>query len=125
MTAPYNLNKGEIMLTSAEAKSLGGIARQVRALLVGIDKLPEAFEQVEGLEVSLATAKKEKQLVESDTAALRATFAKLDADYRQLQTLYAGLDGTYRAKKEQLELTLSTVLGDLAEAQQLKQEAEE
>lgn len=112
------------MLTTAEAKSLGGIARQVRALLAGIDKLPDAFEQVEGLEVQLATAKKEKLAVESDLAALKASLAKLGEDYQRLQSRYAQLDADYRAKKESLEATLSTTLADLATAQQLKQDTE-
>jgi chromosome segregation ATPase len=124
MTAPYNLNKGEIMLTSAEAKSLGGIARQVRALLVGIDKLPDAFDQVEGLEVQLAAAKKEKLAVEADTAALKATLTQLNEDYRRLQAQYAGLNAEYRTRKDRLESGLSTLLTDVAEAEQRKLEIE-
>ena len=44
------------MITAAEGKSLGGISRQVRALLTGIEKLPEAFDEVEALEIRLARA---------------------------------------------------------------------
>lgn len=113
------------MLTAAEAKSLGGITRQIRGLLQGIDQLPEAFEQVEGLEVSLATAKKEKQIVESDTAALKTTFAKLDGDYQRLQTQYASLDEEYRDKRQQLEDSLVGLRADLAAGQLLRQETED
>lgn len=113
------------MLTAAEAKSLGGIARQVRALLTGIDKLPDAFDQVEGLEVRLATAKREKLTVEADVAAMRAVFVKLDLDYQSLQKQYGQLDQEYRVKQRQLESTLNTVQTELAAAQQLKHDTEE
>ena len=113
------------MLTAAEAKSLGGIARQVRALLTGIDKLPDAFEAIEGAEVQLATVKKEQLRVEADVAATRATFAKLDADMQRLQVRYAQLDQEYHAKQQALEARLSTTRAELTAAQALKRETEE
>ena len=112
------------MITAAEAKSLGGISRQVRALLTGIEKLPEAFDEVEALEVRLATAKREQLTVVADIAALRATFAKLDGDYQTLQKRYTQLDGEYRTKEQQIEDSLSTARAELAATQQLKRDTE-
>lgn len=113
------------MLTAAEAKSLGGIARQVRALLVGIDKLPEAFDEIGRLETRLAEAQQEHRKAEADVVASRATFLKLDADVQRLQAQYAQLDQEYRAKKQALDATLTTTQAEIAAAQALKQETEE
>ncbi|TKB91785.1 MAG: hypothetical protein E8D41_09935 [Nitrospira sp.] len=113
------------MMTAQEAKSLGGIARQVRALLTGIDKLPDAFDEVEGLEVRLATAKREQLTVEADVAAVRAAFAKLDGDYQRLQTRYSQLATEYRDKEQTLDATLSTKREKLAEIERLIPETEE
>jgi chromosome segregation ATPase len=113
------------MLTTADAKALGGIARQIRGLLHGIDQLPEAFEQVEGFEVRLSEAKKAKLAIDADVAALRASFTKLDEDYTNLRQQYARLDTDHASRKRELEASLSTLLADVAAAQQLKQEAED
>lgn len=113
------------MLSAAEARSLGGIARQVRALLTGIDKLPEAFDEAERLDVRLATAKREQLQVEADIAASRAAFAKLDGDFQTLQRQYAELDAEYRTKQQALETTLRTTRAEVAAAQTLKQDTEE
>ena len=113
------------MMTTTEAKSLGGIARQVRALLNGIDKLPEAIDEVEGLEGRRDAAKREHRALESDIATLRAVFDTLDADYRALQKQYGQLDQEYRDKKQTLEASLNTVRGDLDAANQLKQELDD
>lgn len=107
------------MITAAEAKSLGGISRQVRALLTGIDKLPEAFDEVEALEIRLATAKREQLTVVADIAALRATFAKLDGDYQRLQQKFGQLEGEYRTKEQTLEATLSATREKLAVIEEL------
>jgi predicted nucleic acid-binding Zn-ribbon protein len=112
------------MITAAEAKSLGGISRQVRALLTGIDKLPEAFDEVEALDIRLATAKREQLTVVADIAALRATFAKLDGDYQRLQQKYGQLEGEYRTKEQNLEATLSATREKLAVIEQLIPETE-
>ena len=113
------------MMTAAEAKSLGGIARQVRALLNGIDKLPEAFDEVEGLEGRRDAAKREHRAVEADITASRAALSTLDADYQVLQKQYEQLDQQYRDKKQTLEGSLNTVRGDLDAANQLKQELDD
>ena len=112
------------MITAAEAKSLGGISRQVRALLTGIDKLPEAFDEVEALEIRLATAKREQLTVVADIAALRATFAKLDGDYQRLQQKYGQLEGEYRAKEQTIDAALSAKREKLAVIEQLIPETE-
>ena len=112
------------MITAAEAKSLGGISRQVRALLTGIDKLPEAFDEVEALEIRLATAKREQLTVVADIAALRATFAKLDGDYQRLQQKYGQLEGEYRAKAQTIDAALSAKREKLAVIEQLIPETE-
>ena len=111
-------------LTAQEARSLSGIARQVRALLAGIDKLPEAFSEVEAMEVRIAEAKQEKLTVEADIAALRADFTKLDGEYRSLQQRYDGLRDEYKAKREELEASCCTLQADVEAAKQLKQETE-
>jgi chromosome segregation ATPase len=113
------------MITAAEAKQLGGVARQVRALLLGIDKLPEAFDEVEGLEVRLATAKRELRDVDAQMTASKLAAAKLDSDYRDLQVRYGQLDAEYRDKQAQLEASLSTLLAEVAAAQDLKRETEQ
>ena len=112
------------MMTAAEAKSLGGIARQVRALLNGIDKLPEAFDEVEGLEGRRDAAKREHRAVEADITASRAAVASLDQDYEVLRQQYATLDSEHRSKKDQLEATLSTTRAELAAMENLKRETE-
>ena len=113
------------MMTAAEARSLGGIARQVRGLLNGIDQLPEAFEEVERMEGRRDAATREHRAVEADVAALRTAFTKLDQDYQSLQTQYGRLDQEHRAKQAQLDASLSTVRTELAAAQKLKHETEE
>jgi predicted nucleic acid-binding Zn-ribbon protein len=113
-----------MMLTVQEAKSLGNISRQIRGLLSGIDRLPEAFDEVEALEIRLATAKREQLTVVADIAALRATFAKLDGDYQRLQQKFGQLEGEYRAKEQVLEATLAGKREKLAVIEQLIPETE-
>lgn len=113
------------MITAAEAKQLGGLARQVRGLLLGIDKLPDAFNEAEGLEVRLATAKQELRDVDSQIAASKLGASQLDKDYQELQTRYGQLDADYRQKEADLKSSLSTLLAAVAAAQQLKEETEQ
>ena len=112
------------MMTAQEAKSLGGIARQVRALLAGIDKLPDAFDEVEGLEARLATAKRDTRTVEADAVTVRAALTKLDQDYQRLQAQYGQLDQEYRSKQQALDSTLTATRAEVAAAQQLKHDTE-
>ena len=70
-------------LTAAEARSLGAIARQMRALFVGVDKLPEAFEAAENLEARVTAAHEQLRDVEASTARAKAELADAEAQTRQ------------------------------------------
>ena len=113
------------MMSAAEAKTLGTIAQQVRGLLTGIDRLPEAFAEVEGLEVRVAVARKEHARVEADITALKTAYTTLDGDYQMLQASYRQLDAKHREEKARLDATLTAVLAKVAAAQQLKHDTEE
>ncbi len=94
-------------MTAAEARQLGGIARQIRGLLTGIEKLPEAFDEVEALDLRVDVAKRE----------LRS--------YEELAAKYANLDREYSQKRAELEASLEILRAEMAAAQRLKEEIEE
>lgn len=88
-------------------------------------KLAEVVAAAIEADTALQPVTKQKQALESDVAALRTDVATLNADYQRLQKSYGQLDAEHRARKQQLEATLSTVLAELAAAQQLKHDTEE
>jgi chromosome segregation ATPase len=87
-------------------------------------KLAEVLEAAMAADRALEPVTKQKQALESDVAALRATYAKLDGDYQTLQKHYKQLDDEYRVKTQSLEATLSAVRAEVAAAQQLKWDTE-
>lgn len=51
-------------ITAVEARACGNLARQVRGLLTGIDRLSDAFDEAEKIDARVAAAKREQAMVE-------------------------------------------------------------
>lgn len=113
------------MMTTAEALTiLRKDAEEERNWRSARAKLTEVLEAATAAHTGLEPVTKQKAALESDVAALRTAFNTLTQNYESYQKQYGQLDQEYRTRKQQLELTLSAVLADLAAAQQLKQETE-
>ena len=87
-------------------------------------KLTEVLAAAIAADVALEPVTQQKAALESDVAALRASFAKLDGDFQMLQRRHARLDEEHQAKHHALDASLSTARADLAAVEQLKRDTE-
>ena len=87
-------------------------------------KLADVLESAMAAHTALEPVTQQKAALESDVAALRVAFTKLDQDHQRLQTQYGQLDHDYRTKQQVLEATLSATRAEVAAAQQLKRDTE-
>ncbi len=87
-------------------------------------KLADVLESAMAANTALEPVTQHKAALESDVAALRASFAKLDGDFQMLQRRHARLDEEHQAKQHALEASLSTARADLAAVEQLKRDTE-
>jgi chromosome segregation ATPase len=94
-------------MTSADIKQLGSIAKQIRGILTGIDKLPEACDELERRERACDQREAQQEQLQTSIERLTAEDASAQQSLARIQQTLANWKATLheqeRRKAERME----------------------